>query len=107
MLHQPRYSTAIQRATLVLFLVLLSTTLVAADNHVPGAAGVTATTAGPSTLVTVAGTTPSDQQPANPPQKVAPSPTPAPRQSVGMGPGTGQQSEQALRRIRSLASRLT
>src|ERR1700687_1777159 len=92
MLHQPRYSTAIQRATLVLFLVLLSTTLVAAANNVPLAGGVTATTAGPSTLITVAGTTPVDQQPANTQQKPAPSPTP--RQNVGITPAAAQQSDQ-------------
>src|SRR6267142_1270612 len=59
MLHQPRYLTAIKRTTLVLFLVLLFGTLgLAATNNAPVATSLTATTSGPSTLITVSGTAP-------------------------------------------------
>lgn len=88
MFHQPRYSIAIQRATLVLSLVLLSATLgKAADKNVLVASSVTATTSGSSTPTT-------EQQPANPQEKAQPAPSPSPRQNVGISGGTGQQSEQ-------------
>ena len=94
MFHQPRYYQAIQRATLVLSLVLLSATLVmAADDNVPATTSVT-TMSGPSVLTRADGTAAIDQQPASAQPKAAPSPSPRP---AGMGPATGQQSEQGKR----------
>jgi type IV pilus assembly protein PilQ len=86
MLHQPRYSKAIQRATLVLSMVLFAATLgMAADDKVSVATSVTSPN--PATLIV-------DPQPATTQQKPVSSPSPAPRQNVGITGGSGQQSEQ-------------
>src|SRR5216684_2955911 len=58
-MHQPRFSTAIQRTTLVLLQVCLFGILaLAASKDLPMATNVTATTSGQSTLITVSGTAP-------------------------------------------------
>jgi type IV pilus assembly protein PilQ len=59
MLHQPRFSTAIKRTTLVLLQVCLFGVLaLAAPKEVPTIKNITATTSGQSTLITVSGTAP-------------------------------------------------
>ena len=95
MLNQPRYFTAIKRATLVLFPVLLSANLgMAAGNDTPPATRGTATAVTRTNLPAVSG--PEAQQATGVPQ-ASPSPTPALRQRVGITLGAAQQSDQGKR----------
>src|SRR2546425_100647 len=109
-MHQPRFSTAIQRTTLVLLQVCLFGILaLAAPKQLPVATNVTATKSGQSTLTIVSGTA---QQPflaARPTatEQVAkakvqqptasPSPSPTQRPNAGLSPGKMSQSDQGLR----------
>src|SRR2546425_3992217 len=109
-MHQPRFSTAIQRTTLVLLQVCLFGILaLAAPKQLPVATNVTATKSGQSTLTIVSGTRQQRFLAARPTaaeqvakakvqQRTAP-PTPSPTQrpNAGLSPGKITQSDQGLR----------
>src|SRR5258708_35884473 len=108
MLHQPRFSIAIQRVTLVLLaLCLYGTLALAAPNENSVANSTTVTTVGLSTPTTqseavgsLRGSTPGasvEQSPIAMSQQPAAAASPTPNKGVGISPAKAQQSEQSQR----------
>src|SRR5713226_4373207 len=86
MLHQPRFSTAIKRTTLVLFLVcVFGMPIMAGPKNISLPASIPIATSGQQGAAAIAQQNPS------------PTPSPTPRPNAVMGPAKQQQSEQGKR----------